>query len=96
MFTKYGTSLIPEHLPSQWHVHEEGTQPAQQILVLPTDNAAVRPSNAEPAKAEESESVRHTDFVTQTLLNCIHPNKTPALGSLMAVLDLQWQPQDLV
>lgn len=29
---------------------------------------------------------------TQTLLNCIHQNKTPALGNLMAVLDLQQQP----
>lgn len=42
----------------------EGTQAPQQILVLPTDNAAVRSSNAESAKAEESETVRHTDFMT--------------------------------
>lgn len=63
MFTKYGALLIPEHLASKQHVHQEGARVPRQIMFLPPQDAAPRPNNSQTAKAEERETARHTDFV---------------------------------
>lgn len=52
----------------------------------------MKSSNAESAKADTQILWQHT----WTLLNRSQQNKTPALGNLMAVLDLQRQPHGLV
>lgn len=47
MFTKYGVLLIPEHLASKQHVHQEGARVSRQILVLPSEDAALRLNNSQ-------------------------------------------------